>query len=948
MVRRLIEKIIGEPNERALKKIRPLIPIINKIEEEYQQTLNSDEDYPRKTAEFRERLQKGETLDDLLPEAFALVKSACRRIYGREFVIDKLFSEKSEAAQEELAQEGGKSEEEIAREAAANKYVWRMIPFDVQLMGGVALHQGKIAEMKTGEGKTLVCTMPLYLNALAGKGAFLVTVNEYLAQRDAGWMGVLYNFLGMSVGVILNNMSPTAKREAYACDITYGTNSEFGFDYLRDNMATATENLVQKELNYAIVDEVDSILIDEARTPLIISSPADESTGKYQKYDSLVRQLQAEEDFEIDEKQRTATLTETGILKMEKLMGVDNIYTDAGFEEVHHIEQALKANFIFKNEVDYVVKDGEIIIVDEFTGRLMVGRRYSDGLHQAIEAKERVEIKRESKTLATVTLQNYFRLFKKLAGMTGTAKTEEEEFLMIYGLETIVVPTNKAVARLDKTDVIFKNQRGKYIAVASRVKEAHLKGQPVLIGTVSIEKSEVLSRILQKEGISHTVLNAKYHEKEAEIIAQAGAKGAVTIATNMAGRGTDIKIDDEVRGLGGLLVIGTERHESRRIDNQLRGRTGRQGDPGESQFFVSMDDDLMRLFSGERLQKMMETLKLPDETPIQNGIISNSIESAQKKVEGRNFDIRKHLVEYDDVMNKHREIIYSRRRKALGSDNIKNDIVLLMEKEAERIVRVNQTDSGRSFDAGGIVDAVATFIPEAKTQISLDELQDLNDDEAVIEHVKGYLFEVYRNKETRLNDPEILRRIEKGVSLSVIDSLWMDHIDNMQNLRESVSLRGYGQRDPLIEYKEQAYHMFMQLLNDIQSRVVATLFRLDLEKQLPAHLLKPVSPVGEFFTNAESFEGNLQNAALHRPAGSPAGNPASGAPTASSGAGNSGWAMSSQASPYGQAANPSPVRTLSADGHHQHQGGKLPCDGLGRNEICPKCGVKAKKCPYKK
>lgn len=925
MVRRLIEKIIGDPNEKLLKKIRPIVEKINKIEEEYQKTLTTDEDYPKKTAEFKERLQNGESLDDILPEAFALVKSACRRIHGREFVIDKLFAEESKAAQEELVKDEKISEEAAAKEAAQHKYVWRMIPFDVQLMGGIILHQGKIAEMKTGEGKTLVSTLPLYLNALTGKGVFLVTVNEYLAQRDAGWMGVLYKFLGLTVSVNLNNMPLAPKKAAYQCDIIYGTNSEFGFDYLRDNMTTRIENLVQRELNYAIIDEVDSILIDEARTPLIISTAGAESTTKYGRYASLVRQLQEDTDYEIDEKQRAAALTEEGIQKMEKLMGVDNIYTDAGFDEVHHIEQALKAHFIFKNEVDYVVKDGEIIIVDEFTGRLMPGRRYSDGLHQAIEAKENVEIKRESKTLATVTLQNYFRLFKKLGGMTGTAKTEEEEFMQIYGLETVVVPTNNTIRRNDQPDVIFKNHRGKYIAAAARVKEAYQKGQPVLIGTVSIEKSEVLSKLLQKEGVPHAVLNAKYHEKEAEIVAQAGAKGAVTIATNMAGRGTDIKIDDQVRELGGLLVIGTERHESRRIDNQLRGRSGRQGDPGESQFFVSMEDELMRLFAGERIQRMMEFLKLPDETPIQNNMISGSIESAQKKVEGRNFDIRKHLVEYDDVMNKHREIIYSRRRKALLNENIKNEIIVLIEKEAERIVLKNENTEERGYNCEQILEDLSILAPEATAQVSLEKLQDLNDEEALIEHVKSYLFEVYQNKETRLTNPEILRQLEKGVSLSVIDTLWMDHIDNMQNLRESVSLRGYGQRDPLIEYKEQAFLMFTKLLSDIQTNTINTLFRLNLENQVPAHLLKPESQAENIVTNAESFENNLHNSSLE---GAPA--PAN--------TGN--WVMAQPQSSDG-------VRVKQMSGSNIASSGKLACDGLGRNDICPECGIKAKKCAKK-
>lgn len=906
MVRKLIEKLIGDPNEKTIKKLRPIVEQINKIEEEYQKTLTSDEDYPKKTAEFRERLEKGESLDDLLPEAFALVKNACRRIYGREFIIEKLFAEEDQSA--------------------PNKYVWKMIPFDVQLMGGIILHQGKISEMKTGEGKTLVSTLPLYLNALTGKGVFLVTVNEYLAQRDAGWMGVLYKFLGLTVGVNLNNMSLTAKKAAYQADITYGTNSEFGFDYLRDNMATSTDLLVQKELNYAIIDEVDSILIDEARTPLIISTAGAESTTKYERYTGLVRQLQAGEDFEIDEKQRAATLTEAGIGKMEKLMGVDNIYTDAGFDEVHHIEQALKAHFIFKNEVDYVVKDGEIIIVDEFTGRLMAGRRYSDGLHQAIEAKENVVIKRESKTLATVTLQNYFRLFKKLGGMTGTAKTEEEEFMQIYGLETIVVPTNKDLSRQDQPDSIFKNQRGKYIAVAERVKQAYQKGQPVLIGTVSIEKSETLSRLLQKENVPHSVLNAKYHEKEAEIIAQAGSKGAITIATNMAGRGTDIKIDDQVRELGGLLVIGTERHESRRIDNQLRGRSGRQGDPGESQFFVSMEDELMRLFAGERMQRMMEVLQIPDEMPIQNKIISGSIESAQKKVEGRNFDIRKHLVEYDDVMNKHREIIYTRRRKALQNDNIKNEIVLMIEKEAERIVQKNESLEEKGYNCSEILEDIAIFEPAAKAQVSLQTLQDLVDEEALIEHVKSYLLEVYQNKETILTNPEILRQIEKSVSLSVVDTLWMDHIDNMQNLRESVSLRGYGQRDPLIEYKEQAFLMFTKLLNDIQVNSINTLFRINLEQQVPAHLLKQESPTLHLVTNADSLEHNLQNTSLETNA-TPANN-----------SGN--WVMT-QPQNDGLRVKQMSGNSPSSDNN------PLTCANLGRNDICPECGVKAKKCPKK-
>ncbi|MCC6643404.1 preprotein translocase subunit SecA [Candidatus Peregrinibacteria bacterium] len=913
MVRKLIEKLLGDPNEKALKKLRPLVTKINQIEEEYQKTLTSDEDFPKKTQEFKDRLAAGETLDNLLPEAFALVKSACRRLYGREFIIDKLYGE------------------EETEGADANKYTWKMIPFDVQLIGGMILHQGKISEMKTGEGKTLVSTLPLYLNALAGKGVFLVTVNEYLAQRDAGWMGILYKFLGLSVAVNLHAMSQSAKKAAYQSDIIYGTNSEFGFDYLRDNMATNIDNIVQRELNYAIIDEVDSILIDEARTPLIISAPAAESTDKYMRYAGYVRQLTEKEDFEIDEKQRSAVLTEAGIQKMEKIMGVDNIYTDAGFDEVHHIEQALKANYIFKNEVDYVVKEGEIIIVDEFTGRLMPGRRYSDGLHQSIEAKERVEVKRESRTLATVTLQNYFRLFKKLGGMTGTAKTEEEEFYQIYGLETIVVPTNKTVSRDDKPDMVFKNWKGKYSAVVKRVKEANDQGQPVLIGTVSIEKSEHLSRELQKAGVSHSVLNAKYHEKEAEIVAQAGAKGAVTIATNMAGRGTDIKIDEEVKAVGGLLVIGTERHESRRIDNQLRGRSGRQGDPGESQFFVSMDDELMRLFSGDRIMNMMESLKFPEDMPIQNSIITNSIESAQKKVEGRNFDVRKHLVEYDDVMNKHREIIYSRRRKILFNENIKNEIIILVEKEAERIVLKNASTEERGFDCAQIIEDLSVYDPAAKTNLSLEQLQDLVDQEALIEHIKTYLFELYGNKEAKLTSPEVMRQLEKNVYLSVIDTHWMEHIDSMQTLRESVSLRGYGQRDPLIEYKEQAFLMFKQMLSNIQTNTINTLYRINLEAQIPAHLLKVESQLDQAYTNESSLENNLQNTSLHV--------------TAKPVSKSSSWAVEQPEEGLRVVRH-----STSSDSSQsaENSGNQLACDNLGRNDICPKCGVKAKKCPYKK
>jgi preprotein translocase subunit SecA len=827
MIYKILNKILGDPNEKDLKKLWPIVKKVNTAFEELDAKLK-DEDIPLKTEEFKKRLADGEKLDDLLPEAFALVKLACKRLLGKKWLVRQ------------------------------HEITWDMVPFDVQVLGGIVLHQGKISEMKTGEGKTLVCTMPIYLNALTGKGVYLVTVNDYLAHRDAEWMGGLYKFLGLSVGIIAHAQTPAEKKEAYNSDITYGTNNEFGFDYLRDNMSGSRESMVQRELNYAIVDEVDSILIDEARTPLIISSPAEESTSKYGRYAQLVNDLVENKDFVIDEKMKTATLTEEGIARMEEKMGVENIYTDAGFMEVHHLEQALKAKTVYKNDIDYVVKDGEIIIVDEFTGRLMVGRRYSDGLHQAIEAKEKVEVKRETRTFATVTFQNYFRLFKKLAGMTGTALTEAEEFLAIYGLDTIVIPTNKPVSRADKPDMVYKNQKGKYIAVAKEVKKLHEKGQPVLIGTISIEKSEIMSRLLQIEGVPHNVLNAKFHEKEAEIVSKAGQMHAVTIATNMAGRGTDIKLGPGVRELGGLVVMGTERHESRRIDNQLRGRTGRQGDPGESQFFVSMEDELMRLFGAERILKMMETLKVPDDMPIQNKWISNAIESAQKKVEGRNFDIRKHLVEYDDVMNKHREIIYARRRKILGSENIKNEILLAIEKEIEDIVKVHTHDKRAEgvWEVEEIVNDINALHRSTENQLKKEDIGSMTDKEALIDKLKKYLVGEYGSKEELLKDPEIMRRIERSVYLNVIDTLWMEHIDGMQYLRESVSLRGYGQRDPLIEYKEEAYITFSKLLAAIQHNTVGTLLKLNLKQQLPEHLLRTSEP-RHIITNEDQIESVL-------------------------------------------------------------------------------------------
>ncbi len=880
MIHELLTKILGDPNKKDLKKLWPIVKKVNVVFEEYKKTL-TEEQIPVKTAEFKERLQQGETLDQILPEAFALVKFTCEKLVGKKWPV------------------------------RGNDVTWEMVPFDVQILGGIVLHQGKIAEMKTGEGKTLVSTFPVYLNALSGKGVHVVTVNDYLAHRDAEWMGGLYQKLGLTVGIIYHDQPREEKKAAYHADITYGTNNEFGFDYLRDNMATNLKNLVQRDLHYAIVDEVDSILIDEARTPLIISAPAEESTGKYQTYSLLVQDLKELEDYIIDEKVKTASLTEAGIAKMEQKLGVENIYTDAGFLEVHHLEQALKALTVYKRDVDYMVKDGEILIIDEFTGRMMAGRRYSDGLHQAIEAKENVEVKRESKTLATISFQNYFRLFKKLGGMTGTAMTEAEEFLYIYKLDTISIPTNKEVSRMDKADMIYKNQKGKYLAVAKRVKELQEKGQPVLIGTISVEKSEIMSKLLQMEGIKHEVLNAKYHEKEAEIVAKAGQKGAVTIATNMAGRGTDIKLGEGVTELGGLMVMGTERHESRRIDNQLRGRSGRQGDPGESQFYVSMEDDLMRLFGAERIQGVMESFKMPEDMPIQNNWISNAIESAQKKVEGRNFDIRKHLVEYDDVMNKHREIIYSRRRKALGSSNIKNDILLLIEKEVEKIILIHTSKKQEEgqWDIYEILADITALHKDSKNPLKPEDLQKLQSPEDLIEKIKHYLLEEYEEKEKLLADPDIMRQIERNVYLNIIDTLWMEHIDNMQHLREAVALRGYGQRDPLIEYKEEGYHLFAKLLNDIQSNTLSTIFKINFKQQLPAHLLKTHEPQ-HIITNDEQISQVL------------------------SGNNTVTLATSEENS---STANPVIVKATTSPSSHQPQ--------VGRNEACP-CGSgkKYKKC----
>ncbi len=836
-----LNKLLGDPNEKELKKLWPVVKQVQARIAQPDIRALTLEDLPKKTAEFKKMVENGKTVDDLLIDAFAVAYRACELLQGKSIQIGK------------------------------QTFLWNMIPFDVQILGGIALHKGCIAEMKTGEGKTLVCTLPLYLNALASKGTHLVTVNDYLAKRDSAWMGLLYEALGLTVGCIVHGLTSDERKKAYGSDITYGTNNEFGFDYLRDNMASSIERQVQRGLHYAIVDEVDSILIDEARTPLIISQPAGESTAKYSLYANYVRELQDQVHFVRDEKQRTATLTDEGIKKMEQILGVSNIYTEKGFEEVHHIEQALRAHAIYRRDVDYVVKDGEIIIVDEFTGRLMPGRRYGHGLHQAIEAKEKVEVQRESKTLATITFQNYFRLYTKLAGMTGTAKTEEEEFESIYKLRTIVIPTHRPVTRDDKSDAIYRTVEAKFRAIAKIAQEKHNKGQPVLIGTTSIEKSEAMSVLLEEMKIPHTVLNAKHHEKEADIVALAGKKAAVTIATNMAGRGTDIKLEDGVQELGGLAILGTERHESRRIDNQLRGRSGRQGDPGESQFFVSMEDDLMRLFGGDRLKTMMEKLKVPDDVPLENSIVSRSIESAQKKVEGHHFDVRRHVVQYDDVMNKHREIMYKRRQKILEriveaeknpsetENALHEDVLNAIRAEAQSIAMLTAQEDDQEFWRFEDMHASLSGIhPELTRLLPVEKLKSAADSEEVSTMMADTLIDFYKKK-CRETDATIVAQAERILVLRSIDIHWMDHIDTMAHLREQVAFSGYAQRDPLIEYKDQGFKLFRQLLVQIDSTIVKSLFQVDFAQFAPQQLLAEAEEeVSGLQTNEAQIEGALQ------------------------------------------------------------------------------------------
>jgi preprotein translocase subunit SecA len=740
----------------------------------------------------------------------------------------------------------------VVREAS--KRVLSMRHFDVQLVGGIVIHQGKIAEMKTGEGKTLVATLPMYLNALVGRGCHLVTVNDYLARRDADWMGELFYFLGMKTGVIQHQISflfdPTAneeqeeteelkgkqlkfrlkkceRREAYEADITYATNNELGFDYLRDNMVIEYGQMVQRPLYYAIVDEVDNILIDEARTPLIISGPGEEVSGMYQQFARIVPQLTENADYNVDEKMKAVSLTEDGINHVEKLLGLNNIYEEKGIKTVHHLEEALKAQILFKKDRDYVVKNGEILIVDEFTGRLMPGRRYSRGLHQAIEAKEGVEIKRESITVATITFQNYFRLYKKLAGMTGTAATEAEELSSIYKLDVIQIPTNQPVVRADKNDLIFKSEEGKFNAVMQDVKNRNEAGQPVLVGTISVEKSEYLSDLLTRNGITHNVLNAKNHEKESEIVANAGEKASVTIATNMAGRGTDIKLDKDTKELGGLHIIGTERHESRRIDNQLRGRSGRQGDPGSSQFYVSLEDDLMRIFGSDRIKGMMETFGFPEDQPLEHKMLTGSIESAQKKVEGYNFDIRKSVVDYDDVMNKHREAIYGKRRMVLKNDNLKEEMMRIVKDAIEEIVKAHTSGPKYEWNLKEINENFKTITGQYYVE---QDLTNFENPQGISDHLFELAEKYYEQKEQELS-PEVMRKLERLVMLRIIDNLWQEHLDEMDYLRTGVGLRGYGQRDPLIEYKHESYTLYKQLQFLINDQIAKTIFKVTILKQ---------------------------------------------------------------------------------------------------------------------
>ncbi len=785
MIFDFLTKVFGSKNERELNKIKPVVEMINKLEPELKAM--SDEQLRSRTFVFKERIEKGEPLDNILLEAFATVREASVRTLN-------------------------------------------MRHFDVQLIGGIVLHKGKIAEMKTGEGKTLASTLPAYLNTLSGKGTHIITVNDYLARRDKEWMGQIYNFLGLTVGSILSGMNDAERKEAYGADITYGTNNEFGFDYLRDNMKFDMNSLAQRELNFAIVDEVDSILIDEARTPLIISGPAEKSTGLYYKINEIIPRLKRDMDFTIDEKARTVVMTEDGVAKAENILKIDNLYDPKHIEVLHHINQGLKAHTLFKPDVDYIVKNGEVIIVDEFTGRLMPGRRYSEGLHQALEAKENVKIENENQTLATITFQNYFRMYDKLSGMTGTADTEASEFKKIYNLDVIVIPTNMQMIRTNYPDMIYKTKKEKYEAALDEIEELHKKGQPVLVGTVSIDVSEGLSKKLKKRGIKHSVLNAKNHEKEAEIIAMAGQKGAVTISTSMAGRGTDIVLGDGVTELGGLHILGTERHESRRIDNQLRGRSGRQGDPGSSRFYLALEDDLLRIFGGERITGIMEKLGLEEGEPIEHNLISKAIENAQAKVEGHNFDIRKQLLEYDDVMNQQREVIYRQRREALKGGDLKSSFMDMIHEKAEEIAHEFADESmlPEEWDLKGLGKAVFKQFNFGLNSFDSDTLDALTT-ERLARLIYDSALKVYDEKEAIIGSDDF-RHLERIIMLQTVDSLWKDHLFSMDHLKEGIGLRGYAQQNPLIVYKKEGFDMFQSMIFRIKEEALGILFRIQISE----------------------------------------------------------------------------------------------------------------------
>ncbi|MEZ7890805.1 MAG: preprotein translocase subunit SecA [Candidatus Wallbacteria bacterium] len=793
-------------SDREVRRCMEIVHVINGLEPEMQKL--TDEQLQAKTPYFKERLAAGETLDDILPEAFAAVREASRRVLN-------------------------------------------MRHFDVQLIGGIVLHKGKIAEMKTGEGKTLVATLPLYLNALSGLGVHLVTVNEYLARRDSEWMGQVYKFMGLSVGLILNNMDSAEKREAYNADITYGTNSEFGFDYLRNNMAVSPDELVQRDFNFAIVDEVDSILIDEARTPLIISGPAENATAKYYEMTSIAKQLRREVDFQVDEKSKTVSITEEGVARVEKLCNISNWYDPGNIKNVHLLHQALKANNLFKLDRDYVVKDGEVIIVDEFTGRLMFGRRYSEGLHQSIEAKEGVKVLRENQTLATITLQNYFRMYKKLGGMTGTAETEAREFEEIYKLQTVVIPTNKTISRDDAADVIFRTEKEKYNAVADEIERVfNEKKQPLLVGTTAIDKSELLADMLKKRGINCSVLNAKHHEKEAEIVKEAGKHGGITIATNMAGRGTDIVLDDDARKAGGLYVIGTERHESRRIDNQLRGRSGRQGDPGISRFFLSLEDDLLRLFGSDKISGIMESLGMEEGVPIESGLVSRAIESAQKRVEARNFDIRKHVLKYDDVMNSQRDAIYKQRQQILKSADVTEVVLEMFEELIEDMIvdfiDFDKYDEDREY---GKLSDLFYNIFGVRIEVAVLAKYTQND---LYEMLLSEAKKAYELKRESIGG-EVFVSLQKYILLKMIDDSWKEHLTAMDDLEEGIGLRAYGQKDPLVEYKIEGTMMFEQMIEGIKENCVSMIFKLQpIKEEVVEEELKPKKQV--YFTNRDEAE----------------------------------------------------------------------------------------------